>query len=95
MIIYVPNIAGLKDDTNADTIPLFWMWNNIGNHQRGWTALSYAFAFFVNAFVAVAEFAAWIFYITGKNWWLGWWVNYPGMIGAVFLSGLAPICSIL
>jgi len=95
MIIYVPNIATITDDSSAATIPLFWMWNNIGNNQRGWTALAYLAGFFVNAFVSVVELAAFIFYATGKNWWFGWWVNYPGMIGAIFLSGIAPVCSIL
>lgn len=95
MILFVPNISTITDDGNAASIPLFWMWDNIGNNQRGWTALAYLSGFFINAFVSVVEFAAFIFYLMGRNWWFGWWVNYPGMIGAIFLSGMAPVFSIL
>ena len=94
MLIYKPNIAGLKSMTNADTLPLLWMWDNIGNIERGWTALAYLTGFLVHIFVSVVEFIAFMFYITGKTWWFGWYVNYPGMIGAIFLEALPPLFSI-
>ena len=70
------------------------MWDNIGNSVRGWTALAYLSGFFINAWVSVVEFVAFWFYFTGKNWWFGWWVNFPGMIGAIFLQALPVVFSI-
>lgn len=55
----------------------------------------YLTVFLLQAFVSVVEVVAWIFYMFGKNWLLGWWVAYPGWYGAVYGLTLPWIFSIL
>jgi len=55
----------------------------------------YLTSFLVNGFVSVVEFAAWFLYMFGKNWWFGWWVNYPGWIGSVVLGTLPAVFALL
>lgn len=84
MFVYSANANGLKGTTGADTLPVAWMWNMFGNSRYGYTAAMYFSVFLLQAFVSVIEVIAWVFYMFGKNWWLGWWVAYPGWFAAVY-----------
>jgi hypothetical protein len=95
MFAYSANSSQLKNSRAAETVPIIWLWEFLGNPSGGYTAAMYLTVFLMQAFVSVVELIAWFFYIHGKNWWLGWWVAYPGWYAAVYGLTLPWIFSIL
>jgi len=83
LIVYVKNGTDLANSTGQAVPPISWMWTGIYRGTGGWTAAAYLTSFVVGLVVSVAEFVAWIFYLTGEGEWFSWYTNSVGYYGSI------------
>lgn len=90
MFVFVSNVSTFKllGTNNLETVPIEWMWNNLTNTKYGWTALHYFVSFWLLLATHVLEFIGWFQFNARTNYWVAWWIKYPGMylnsIGLIF-----------
>jgi len=59
MFSYAPNTVYLRNDAGYPQEPFIWMWGNLGNAKKGWTAASYLVTWIIYGAVSVVELISW------------------------------------
>ena len=63
MLTYIPNTVYLQNDAGIPQEPFVWMWSNLGNTVKGWTAASYLVTWIIYAAVSVVELVGWSLWV--------------------------------
>lgn len=81
MFVFVSNVSTFKlqNVNNQETVPIAWMWDNLGNTKYGWTAFHYFLSFWLLMITHVLEFIGWFQFNDNTSYWVTWWIKYPGM----------------
>lgn len=79
----------------ANSIPLVWMFGNLGSTTEGWMAGAYFAQFLLYLIVSVVELVAWIVYMTGSAEFASLWIGLIGYWGSLIAYALPPIFALL
>jgi len=81
--------------SSANSVPLIWMFANLGSATEGWMAGAYFAQFIVFLAVSVIELVAWIVYMTGSAEFASLWIGLIGYWGSLTAYALPPIFAML
>ena len=89
--IYNPDMT-FSDGT--PTIPLFWMWENLGSSTVGWMAAAYL-SFFLGYVFPFCELIGFAYYLTGKPGFYLFWQRYLGLYGSISFLPWGPVFALM